>query len=272
MTKNNLIGYDPLAWMDGADIEEDTPPVEPVKKVTKSRAKAKVLPAEVIEEPVVQEPVVEIEDELIVVDKLITIEKLTDDEELVIVDELVTVEETAEDEEELVIVDELVTIEDSPVEESDDIEIDVSIDKDGEIEISVETDKNTEVNVHVSIETTEKSTDENNAIEVVSEKVIDETFIPTPPEPHIDLNSEASIKTIAVLYEKLKHILDAHDRIEINASDVTSIDTATLQLLVSLKKDAPRLGKTIDIIYPSERFVESAQLLGLLAVLEISTH
>jgi ABC-type transporter Mla MlaB component len=71
------------------------------------------------------------------------------------------------------------------------------------------------------------------------------------------------------LHEKLKQVLAAHDQIEINASDVASIDTATLQLLVSLKKDAVKLQKTVSIIYPSPRFVESARLLGLSDVLDV---
>ncbi|MGZ4955036.1 MAG: STAS domain-containing protein, partial [Methylobacter sp.] len=69
--------------------------------------------------------------------------------------------------------------------------------------------------------------------------------------------------------EKLKNSLAMHDEIEINASDVSSIDTATLQLLVSLKKSAVKLQKKVTIIYPSPRFVESARLLGLLDVLDV---
>jgi ABC-type transporter Mla MlaB component len=104
------------------------------------------------------------------------------------------------------------------------------------------------------------------------EILAEESPITAVAEPHIDLASESTIKTVAALYETIKHSLDAHDAIEINAADVTTIDTATLQLLVSLKKDAPNLGKTVDIIYPSERFVESAKLLGLLDVLEVAKH
>jgi anti-anti-sigma regulatory factor len=85
----------------------------------------------------------------------------------------------------------------------------------------------------------------------------------------IDLDATLTIQNVVKLHEKLKDFLAIHDQIEINASDVSSIDTATLQLLVSLKKDAIKLQKKITIIYPSPRFVESAQLLGLLDVLEV---
>lgn len=84
-----------------------------------------------------------------------------------------------------------------------------------------------------------------------------------------DLDATLTIQNVANLHEKLKNLLAVHDQIEINASDVSSIDTATLQLLVSLKKDADKLQKKVTIIYPSPRFVESAQLLGLLDVLDV---
>lgn len=85
----------------------------------------------------------------------------------------------------------------------------------------------------------------------------------------IDLDATLTIQNVVKLHEKLKNSLAAHDQIEINASDVSSIDTATLQLLVSLKKDAVKLQKQVTIIYPSPRFVESAQLLGLLDILDV---
>ncbi len=85
----------------------------------------------------------------------------------------------------------------------------------------------------------------------------------------IDLDATLTIQNVVKLHEKLKNSLAMHDEIEINASDVSSIDTATLQLLVSLKKDAVKLQKKVTIIYPSPRFVESAQLLGLLDVLDV---
>ncbi|PPK73237.1 ABC-type transporter Mla MlaB component [Methylobacter tundripaludum] len=85
----------------------------------------------------------------------------------------------------------------------------------------------------------------------------------------IDLDSTLTIQNVVKLHEKLKNLLGAYDEIEINASDVSSIDTATLQLLVSLKKDEVKLQKKATIIYPSPRFVESAKLLGLLDVLGV---
>jgi ABC-type transporter Mla MlaB component len=88
-------------------------------------------------------------------------------------------------------------------------------------------------------------------------------------ESQIDLAPTLTIQHVVSLCEQMKASLAAHDQIEINASDVVSIDTSTLQLLVSLKKEAAKLQKEVTIIYPSPRFVESAQLLGLSDILEV---
>lgn len=245
MTTNNLIGYDPLAWMDG-DVSEEPPPVEIAKKATKSRAKVKVAPVEIPDEPAA------------------------------ISGEIVEDEPTAE----LKIVDdEHYDIEsvDSVLEENEEVEVSVKIDEEGEIEIVVETDKHVEIAVEISIEKPEvDNTVIDEIVEEITEMATEKTGIKAVAtesedvsEPLIELNPDSTMKHIMALYATIKEALAAHDTIEINASDVTTIDTATLQLLVSLKKYAPQLHKTIDIIYPSKRFIESAKLLNLLDVLEI---
>lgn len=88
-------------------------------------------------------------------------------------------------------------------------------------------------------------------------------------EPAINLEANLSIQNVVKLYDRLKKIYAAHDTIEIDASHVASIDTASLQLFVALKKDAIKQNKTVDFFQPSPRFVESARLLDLLDVLEI---
>ncbi|MDO9422967.1 MAG: STAS domain-containing protein [Methylobacter sp.] len=99
--------------------------------------------------------------------------------------------------------------------------------------------------------------------------VADELVSAGTDEGMCDLDATLTIQHVVKLHEQLKNILVVHDEIEINASDVSSIDTATLQLLASLKKDADKLQKKVTIIYPSPRFVESARLLGLLDVLDV---
>lgn len=88
-------------------------------------------------------------------------------------------------------------------------------------------------------------------------------------EPIINLDTTLTVQNVAKLHEKLKSSYCVHDAIEIDASRVSSIDTATLQLLVALKKDAVIQQKSVVITEPSQRFIESAKLLGVLEILEI---
>jgi anti-anti-sigma regulatory factor len=94
----------------------------------------------------------------------------------------------------------------------------------------------------------------------VSEDVIDST---------ITLDANLTIQHVVKLHEQLKNAYGVHSAIQINASHVSSIDTATIQLLVALKKDAIKQSKTVAFAEPSQRFIESLELLGLLEVLEI---
>jgi anti-anti-sigma regulatory factor len=88
-------------------------------------------------------------------------------------------------------------------------------------------------------------------------------------EPVIELDTTLTIQNVVKLYEKIKQSYSAYTAIEINASHVSSIDTSTLQLLVALKKDAVKKQKTVVFIEPSRRFIESAELLGLLEILDV---
>lgn len=88
-------------------------------------------------------------------------------------------------------------------------------------------------------------------------------------EPVIILDATLTMQNVVNLHGKLKASFSANDSIEINASQVASIDTATLQLLMALKKEAVKQQKQIVFSAPSRRFIESAELLGLLDMLEI---
>lgn len=125
-------------------------------------------------------------------------------------------------------------------------------------EIKVETEALASNEEDIAVDASE----ENNAwVDTMTEQEV---------SPMVDLDATLTIQHVGALHEKLKLCLAMHDQIEINASEVSAIDTATLQLLVALKKDAANLQKQVSIIYPSPRFVESAQLLGLLSILEVA--
>jgi anti-anti-sigma regulatory factor len=120
---------------------------------------------------------------------------------------------------------------------------------------------------HFAVDPSEDNMDTDR--ELPEAQSSDEEMVGAGIEPAIDLEANLSIQNVVKLYDRLKKIYAAHDAIEIDASHVASVDTASLQLLVALKKDAIKQNKTVDFFQPSPRFVESARLLDLLGILEI---
>lgn len=85
----------------------------------------------------------------------------------------------------------------------------------------------------------------------------------------IVLEAILNIQNVSSLYEQLKKQLDNKETIEIDASAIEQIDTANLQLLGILKQTAVKLHKEVIFDFPSEKFIESAELLGLSEILEV---
>jgi STAS domain. len=78
-----------------------------------------------------------------------------------------------------------------------------------------------------------------------------------------------NIQNVAQLHERLMSALDKGSQLEIDASAITTIDTATLQLLLVLKQTALKMHKQVVIDFPSDKFVEAASLLGLAEMLDV---
>ena len=248
MTTDNLIGYDPLAWMDGEEIGEK--PAVPAEKESEAN--------ETDEMPIID------------AQELVDFIEGQDDE---------TQEEVDEVEEENVIdafdeetpdaeLPDIINDEPIDVDDTQDIEIEVVIESENDCQIDIDIQSNDDDSVDISIESQDSPSDvDTDSIDMIIEE---ETQVEIDSiDPIVRLNSDATIKGIEELYQQLKRVLDFHDIIEINAVEVTTIDTATLQLLVSLKKEEKRLNKTIHILSPSSRFLESARLLGLSNVLDL---
>lgn len=85
----------------------------------------------------------------------------------------------------------------------------------------------------------------------------------------IVLDSVQTIRNVAELHGRLLQALNDCNRIDIDASAVATIDTATLQLLLVLKQTAINLQKEVSIEFPSEKFIEAAGLLGLAEMLDV---
>jgi len=112
----------------------------------------------------------------------------------------------------------------------------------------------------------------NNDREVTAEMSV-EPIIEATEQPNnegkLTLDSTLNIQNVSRLYEQLLTLLENQTHIEIDASSVVTIDTATLQLLIVFKQTTIKLGKEIVFDFPSEKFVESATLLGLAEMLEV---
>jgi len=90
-----------------------------------------------------------------------------------------------------------------------------------------------------------------------------------PASRTVILAAVQTIQNVVSLQETLIQALDSSDKIEIDASAITQIDTASLQLLVILKQTAIKLQKEVVFDFPSDKFIEAASLLGLDTLLEV---
>ena len=108
---------------------------------------------------------------------------------------------------------------------------------------------------------------ETETTEVVTPEaaVIEEELELTKPE--ISLDSTLNIQNVSVLYALLLKTLEDHSTIELDASAVKTVDTATLQLFVVLKQESIKLQKEVNFEFPSDNFIDSAKILGVYEML-----
>jgi ABC-type transporter Mla MlaB component len=128
-----------------------------------------------------------------------------------------------------------------------------------------------EINIDASLKEPALSEEEKPVGEempVASEPSIEQTTDSTD-KSKITLDAILNIQGVSALYEQLHVLLEEQERIEIDASSVSTIDTAALQLLVVLKQTAIKLHKEVIIDFPSDKFIEAAELLGLSEMLEV---
>ena len=83
------------------------------------------------------------------------------------------------------------------------------------------------------------------------------------------LEAVQNIQNVAQLHERVLNALDHANKIDIDASAIKTVDTATLQLLLVLKQTAIKMDKQVTIDFPSEKFIEAATLLGLAQMLDV---
>ncbi len=89
--------------------------------------------------------------------------------------------------------------------------------------------------------------------------------------PVLLLDSVLGIQNVMELQQKLRALLSSDKNIiDIDASGVTHVDTASLQLLIVFKKAVVNQGKELNIDFPSENFIESCELLGISEILGLN--
>lgn len=117
-------------------------------------------------------------------------------------------------------------------------------------------------------------------VETKNEELIVESNLPDPgPDPvvndvssdssKISLDASLNIQNVAHMQEQLINALHGNEQIEIDASAVNAVDTASMQLLVVLKQEAIKNNKEVIFDFPSDRFIEAAQLLGIAEMLAV---
>ena len=87
----------------------------------------------------------------------------------------------------------------------------------------------------------------------------------------ITLNSVLNIQGVSELKEQMLLALQSYEHIAIDASNVKNIDTATIQLFLFCKQQAVQMQKTFSFDFPSEQFIETAQLLNVAEMLGIDS-
>ncbi len=87
----------------------------------------------------------------------------------------------------------------------------------------------------------------------------------------LKLNSVLNIESVGALHSRFVEILQQRDSFEIDASNVESVDTTTLQLLIALLKETNASNQQYRISNASEQFMDSARMLGVVDLLGVNS-
>lgn len=93
----------------------------------------------------------------------------------------------------------------------------------------------------------------------------------SPEQRMVDLGKEATIAGVSQLQKSLLPLLETGEPIEVDASQVSAIDTATLQLLCSFVYEAEHKNIELQWQVPSQRFLQTAARVDLLKHLHMET-
>lgn len=83
------------------------------------------------------------------------------------------------------------------------------------------------------------------------------------PMQTLAIEDELTIFTASERKNRLLDFLKSDDELEINLSKVSEIDTAGLQLLILIKREAAKTGKTLRLVMHSKPVLEILELTRL---------
>lgn len=84
------------------------------------------------------------------------------------------------------------------------------------------------------------------------------------------LDASLSIADVTTFQETLKFYIDASQDVTVNGSQVETIDTVSMQLLVAFFRKVVDAGCSIEWHSPAEPILRTAQLLGLTEALSLN--
>jgi anti-anti-sigma regulatory factor len=128
------------------------------------------------------------------------------------------------------------------------------------------------------IELAENATEENRSKELkeddsgnlVSQAKLSILPVENNTSNKIILETTQTIQNVTQLQQRVIATLSQTDgSLEIDASAVKTIDTATMQLFVILKQEMIQLERELVFDFPSDKFVDAADLLGISALLGV---
>ncbi|MEE9397795.1 MAG: STAS domain-containing protein [Methylococcales bacterium] len=108
----------------------------------------------------------------------------------------------------------------------------------------------------------DESTGISDEIAAVEGVLMESALVPERLEKVI-LQKTNNMQGVADLTKKIIHLMDNNDAIELDGSQVDSIDTSTLQVLVAAAREANQLHKDFTINTPSQNFIDAARLVGV---------
>jgi anti-sigma B factor antagonist len=82
--------------------------------------------------------------------------------------------------------------------------------------------------------------------------------------PTLAIEGELTIYSAAEQKPRLLAFLASADELEINLAEVSEIDTAGLQLLILLKREAAQAGKSLSFVMHSNAVLETLDLVNLI--------